>query len=405
VRPALATAVGAVMVAGIAAAWAQPTTPPPPAQPPAKMTIGFVEIEGDARHEPLRAYERLILKTREHPYAGAQVGIEETTALVRVLRTEFALERITVKSAAEVAPAVTKAQERGLNFFILDTPTEAFKPLAAAVKGRDALLFNATAPEDSLRREVCAREIVHTLPSQAMLSDGLMQHLASRKWRDILVLQGPAPADALVTKAFENSAKKFGARIVANKQFKAGTDPREREQNNPALLTSGTRDYDVVFVADDAFEFARQVPYQTVRARPVVGAIDLEPVAWHWTWEHNGAPQVNSRFQKITNGRRMESADWAAWIAVKMVVKAVQGARTNDFKKLRDFILGGATFDGDKGLAVSVRPWDNQVRQAVLLATPYSVVANAPVEGFLHRTNVLDTLGDDQQETPCKLNR
>ena len=57
------------------------------------------------------------------------------------------------------------------------------------------------------------------------------------------------------------------------------------------------------------------------------------------------------------------------------------------------------------GLAVSVRPWDNQLRQAVLLATPYSVVANAPVEGFLHRTNVLDTLGDDQQETPCKLNR
>src|SRR5439155_5482423 len=255
-RLALACASAAAMVAGLcAAAWAQPTTPPPPAPPPAKVTIGFVEIEGDARHEPLRAYERLILKTREHPFAGAQVGIEETTALVRVLRTEFALERITVKSAAEVAPAVTKAQERGINFFILDTPAEAFKPLAAAVKGRDALLFNATAPEDSLRREVCAREIVHTLPSQAMLSDGLMQHLASRKWRDILVLQGPAPADALVTKAFENSAKKFGARIVANKQFKAGTDPRERELNNPALLTAGTRDYDVLFIADDAFEF------------------------------------------------------------------------------------------------------------------------------------------------------
>jgi ABC transporter substrate binding protein (PQQ-dependent alcohol dehydrogenase system) len=85
------------------------------------------------------------------------------------------------------------------------------------------------------------------------------------------------------------------------------------------------------------------------------------------------------------------------------VVKAVQGTRTAEFAKLRDFILGGATFDGDKGLAVSVRPWDNQVRQAVLLAAPYSVVASAPVEGFLHRTNVLDTLGDDQMETPCKL--
>jgi ABC transporter substrate binding protein (PQQ-dependent alcohol dehydrogenase system) len=399
----IANVVAGGLLAGIGGiAVAQPATPPP-VQPPAKVTIGFVEIAGDPRHEPLRAYERLILKTREHPFGGAQVGIEETTALVRVLRTEFKLERITVKSAAEVAPAVAKGQESGINFFIVDAPAEAFKPLAAAVKGRNVLLFNVTAPADSLRREVCAREIVHTLPSQAMLSDGLVQHLAFRKWRNILVLQGPAPADALVTKAFENSVKKFGQRIVATKPFKAGTDPRERELNNPALLSSGTSDYDVTFVADDAFEFARQVPYNTVRARPVVGAIDLEPVAWHWTWEHNGAPQVNSRFQKLTNGRRMESADWAAWIAVKMVVKAVQGTRTTEFAKLRDFILGGATFDGDKGLALSVRPWDNQLRQAVLLAAPYEVVASAPVEGFLHRTNVLDTLGDDQQETPCKL--
>jgi ABC transporter substrate binding protein (PQQ-dependent alcohol dehydrogenase system) len=400
---ALVAAIGTLIFVGIAATGgAQGQTPPPPAPPPTKLTIGFVEIAGDARHEPVRA-DRVVLKTRDHPFAGAQVGVEETTSLVRVLRTEFKLERITVKSAAEVAPAVTKALADGINFFVLDAPAEAFKPLAVAVKGRDVLLFNATAPEDALRREVCSREIVHTLPSQAMLSDGLMQHLASRKWRDALVLQGPAPADALVTKAFENSAKKFGQRIIATKQFKAGTDPRERELNNPALLTSGTRDYDVLFIADDAFEFARQVPYSTVRARPVIGAIDLEPVAWHWTWEHNGAPQVNSRFQKLTNGRRMEGPDWAAWIAVKMVVKAVQGTRSNEFAKLRDFILGGATFDGDKGLAMSVRPWDNQLRQAVLLASPYAVVASAPLEGFLHRTNVLDTLGDDQQETPCKL--
>src|SRR6476659_5738415 len=45
---------------------------PPSAQP--RITIGFVEIDGDPRHEPLKAYERLVLKTREHPYAGAQVG-------------------------------------------------------------------------------------------------------------------------------------------------------------------------------------------------------------------------------------------------------------------------------------------------------------------------------------------
>src|SRR5437763_150108 len=128
----------------------------------------------------------------------------------------------------------------------------AFKPLAAAVRGTDVLLFNATAPEDSLRREVCAREIVHTIPSLAMSMDGLTQYLVSRKWRDYLVLQGPAPADAVTVKAFGNSVKKYGARIVAKKDFKPGTDPRDREKNNPALLTAGTREYDALFIADDA---------------------------------------------------------------------------------------------------------------------------------------------------------
>jgi ABC transporter substrate binding protein (PQQ-dependent alcohol dehydrogenase system) len=175
---------------------------------------------------------------------------------------------------------------------------EPLRARVAAVHGRDALLFNVSAPDDSLRRNLCAAEVVHTMPSLAMLMDGLVQYLVSRKWRDYLVLQGPLPADDMKTKAFESSAKKFGARIAAHQNFKAGTDPREREQNDPALISAINRDYDVVFVADEAFDFVRQVPYHTVRPRPIVGGIDLEPVAWHWTWEHNGAPQVNSRFER-----------------------------------------------------------------------------------------------------------
>jgi ABC transporter substrate binding protein (PQQ-dependent alcohol dehydrogenase system) len=391
-----------ILVAGFATiAAAQDPAPPRP-----RVTIGFVDIAGDPRHEPIRAYERMILKAREHPFAGAKVAIDEAQALSRALKTDFALERITVKSADAIAGAVVQAREKqGIHFFVVDAPAEAFKPLAAAVNGRDVLLFNATAPDDSLRRELCAREIVHTLPSLAMTTDGLVQHLVSRKWRDILVLQGPEPADAAMTRAFEASVKKFGARIVGKRDFKPGTDPRERELNNPLLLTTLNRDYDVVFIADDAFDFARQLPYQTQRARPVVGAIDLEPLAWHWTYERHGAPQLNSRFQRAANGRRMESQDWAAWIAVKMVVQAGLRTRSADFAKLRGYILGGNGFDGYKSLAVSVRPWDQQLRQAVLLATPNAVIASAPVEGFLHRVNTLDALGDDEPETPCRLGR
>ena len=101
----------------------------------------------------------------------------------------------------------------------------------------------------------------------------------------------------------------------------------------------------------------------------------------------------------------MESADWAAWMAVKMIVQAALRTDSADFAKLRAFILGDGSFDGDKGLAMSVRPWDHQLRQAILLAAPYEVVASAPIEGFLHRTNELDTLGDDEPESQCHLGK
>jgi ABC transporter substrate binding protein (PQQ-dependent alcohol dehydrogenase system) len=382
-------------------------TPPPaaPALPTQHVTIGFVEVEGDPRYEPIRAYERVILKVREHPVAGAEVGIDEAAALTRVLKIDFALQRITVKSNDEVAPAVLKAADAGINFFLLDVPAEAYKPLAAAVSGRDVLLLNVSTPDDGLRRDLCAREFVHVYPSSAQLMDGLVQYVVSRKWRDVLVFEGPLPEDAAMTAAFAHSLQKFGGRVVATQHFKPGTDPRDREQNDPALLSAISRDYDVVFVADSAFDFVRGVPYHLVRPRPVVGSIDLEPVAWHWTWEHNGAPQVNSRFEKKSGGRRMEGPDWAAWIAVKMIVQSALRTRTADFQKQRAFILGEGSFDGDKGLAVSVRPWDHQLRQAILLAAPYAVVASAPLEGFLHRTNELDTLGDDEPESSCHLNK
>src|SRR5947209_5998737 len=186
---------GAVLVACVSVpAPAQQPAPPvqqpaaqQPQQPQQKLTIGFVEIDGDPRYEPIRGFERLILKTHEHPFAGAQVGIDEAAALARVLKTDFVLERITVKSAEEVAPAVQQALEgRGIHFFLIDAPAEAFKPLAAAMRGRDALLFNVSAPDDSLRRALCAPEFVHTMPSLAMSMDALVQYLISRKWRDYL---------------------------------------------------------------------------------------------------------------------------------------------------------------------------------------------------------------------------
>jgi ABC transporter substrate binding protein (PQQ-dependent alcohol dehydrogenase system) len=285
---------------------------------------------------------------------------------------------------------------------VLDLPAVTVERVATALRGKPALLFNTTATEDRLRRTLCAPALIHTAPSQAMLTDALAQYIVAQKWRDVLLLEGPLDGDKLLADAFARSARKFGARLVERRGFKLGNDPRERDQNNVALLTATTRDYDAVFVADTDGEFARALPYRTVRPRPVIGSTGLVADAWHWTWDRYGAPQLINRFLARAD-RPMTGLDWSVWIAVKLIVQATLRSQGDDVAALSRYLLGDAAFDGVKGLAVSVRPWDHQLRQAILLATPDAVIAAAPLPGFLHATNELDTLGDDRPETPCRL--
>jgi ABC transporter substrate binding protein (PQQ-dependent alcohol dehydrogenase system) len=130
-----------------------------------------------------------------------------------------------------------------------------------------------------------------------MLTDALAQYLVFKKWRDLLVLKGSQQGDAEYYRAFQRSAKRYGLKVEAEKDFVLGRDPRQRSQNNVALLTAG-EDYEVVYVVDSQGEFARDVPYQVQKPRPVVGAAGLVADWWHWAWERHGAPQVNKRFLK-----------------------------------------------------------------------------------------------------------
>ena len=367
------------------------------------VDILYAGLKNDLRYEPVTGYARLVIRDRHAPYAGAQTGLREARGLARVAKADFRLLRIEADDAVALARDIAAHHSKGVRFVLLDAPAGAVRKTASALKGRDLLLFNVSEPSDELRRKHCSPNLIHTMPSRAMLSDALLQHLVSKKWRNLLLLQGPAAEDSIVAQSYLRSARKFGAKIVAHKKFRAGADPRQRESNNPALLTASRSDYDAVIVADSAYEFARSLPYRINKPRPVAGAIGLEPVAWHWAWERNGAPQVNSRFRKVLKGGRMAGRDWAAWIAMKMISQAVLRAGPQDFAKQRSFVLQNSEFDSAKGLAASVRPWDQQLRQPILLAGSDFVAANAPVEGFLHRLNRLDTLGDDRRETPCRL--
>ena len=68
---------------------------------------------------------------------------------------------------------------------------------------------------------------------------------------------------------------------------------------------------------------------------------------------------------------------------------------------LRDPISRLAAF---KGQRLTLRDWNLQLRQPILLTDGRTVVSVSPQEGFLHQFSELDTLGVDRPESKCRLN-
>ena len=375
---------------------------PPASAAPEELTIGYLALKKDPRYARKRTYARFLTQPLGSPYVGAKVAIEESRFVGAVLGVELKLKRRRAKSATALVEAALELAGAGVQYLLIDAPGPVVDEVARATRGTDLLLFNVSARDDVLRQAQCQAHLLHVIPSHAMLMDALVQYLVSRKWREVLVLIGPRPEDEQLTTAFERSAKRFGVEIVEQRPFVLSNDPRQREKNNVALLTAGV-DYDVVFVADTDGEFARDVPYQTVRPRLVVGTEGLAASSWHWAWERHGAPQLENRFEKRAK-RPMRGVDWAAWVSVKAVVEAVLRTEGAVFATVRDYLLGDRiVLDGFKGNRMNFRPWSRQLRQPILLITHNWVVERAPLRGFLHQTNNLDTLGFDARDTRCEL--
>jgi ABC transporter substrate binding protein (PQQ-dependent alcohol dehydrogenase system) len=135
----------------------------------------------------------------------------------------------------------------------------------------------------------------------------------------------------------------------------------------------------------------------------VVGDAGLVAEAWMARFERFGAPQLSRRFQRAAQ-RPMTGPDWAGYMATKAVLQAAleQPAGADAAGVMKALRRADFTLDGFKGVRLSFRPWDRQLRQPLLLTDGVGVIALAPVEGVLHPKNVLDTLGADEPESACK---
>ncbi len=274
--------------------------------------VALISLDDDPRY----GARRLERAYPGHPGGrlldAVQLGIDDAEVALRGIRHGLALQDARAASLEALPGLLAQLKQERVKFWLLDLPPEGVQ-LAVKAAGSTALLLNLSAPHDELRGAQCAAQLLHTLPSHAMLQDALVQYLAARSWQNAWVLQGPSADDALLLAAWNRAAKRYGIKTAGIRAFKLSGDPRERDLANTRLLTTD-RQHDLVTVLDADGEFARTLPYATQQPRPVVGSNGLMPLAWHPQWERNGGPQVSRRFRKLA-GRPMTGQDWSAWIA------------------------------------------------------------------------------------------
>jgi len=341
--------------------------------------------------------------------AGVLLGAADDNTTGKFTDQGFETEDVLLEEGADAGDAAERLVARGARLIIADLAADRLLAAADRAKKSGALFFNVSAPDERLREDNCRANVIHVAPSRAMRADALAQYLVWKQWRRWLLIKGSHDEDELLAQAFRAAAKKFGAKIVEERVYQDTGGGRRSDsgsvqtQRQMPVLTQGAPAYDALVAADESDVFAGYLPYRNWDARPVAGSAGLVPTNWDAAHEQWGAAQLQNRFMAV-NRRTMNARDNAGWLAMRMIGEGATRTASNDPEKLRAFFLGGdfsvAAF---KGVRLTLRPWNLQLRQPILLSDGRMVVSVSPQEGFLHQLTELDTLGPDRPETKCRL--
>ena len=334
-------------------------------------------------------------------FYGVKLALEDNLTTGRFLGHDYKVEFHRILLEEDLVSEFEKLLKKGKKYFVVDLNESELLSLMKLSGIDDVLIFNTRAKNDSLRNEHCKKNFFHIAPSYSILSDALTQYLVKKKWKKWFLVTGPKENDRLYAQALKSSAKKFNIKIKEEKTWDFTSDLRRTAGKEVPIFTKGSN-YDVLVVADEAGEFGEYLAYRTWDPRPIAGTQGLKPNSWHRTHEQWGATQMQNRFRR-ESGRWMTEVDYHAWTAVRALGETITRTQSNDIKKVQEYLLGDKFGLGAyKGVKVSFRSWNGQLRQPVLLAAPRSMVSVSPQEGYIHPVSELDTLGKDQPESSCK---
>jgi ABC transporter substrate binding protein (PQQ-dependent alcohol dehydrogenase system) len=373
------------------------------ADQPVDIKIGYL------RQAPSKVRLSLIdVPAANDGLAGAQLAIDDDNATGRFLNQRYTLVEKVLGESDDPVAAMNALADQGVSFTVTSLDADRLLKVADAGQVRGEMFINVSALDERLREQDCRANVIHVAPTRSMLADALAQYLVWKKWDKWVLLKGSHEKDGLFADALRHAATRFGAKIVEEREFKDSGGARRTDsgvaeiQRQMPVVTQGLPAHDVLVAADESEVFAGYLPFRTWDARPVVGSAGLVPVTWNAAFDQWGAVQLQNRFTKAFQ-RPMTSQDIQAWTAVRMIGEAGVRTASADSGAVLAYIkspeFSVAAFKGQK---LTLRDWNLQLRQPILLFDGRNTVSVSPQEGFLHQVSALDTLGLDRPETKCK---
>src|SRR5689334_11254702 len=121
---------------------------------------------------------------------GARLGIADNETTGHFTGQSFALTETIVPEAGDVAAGLGELAAKGIRLVVTDLAAPKLLSVASLPEAAGITFFDAGSEDDRLRGEDCRANILHLLPSRAMLADGLVQYLVAKRWQNLLVVVG-----------------------------------------------------------------------------------------------------------------------------------------------------------------------------------------------------------------------
>jgi ABC transporter substrate binding protein (PQQ-dependent alcohol dehydrogenase system) len=374
---------------------------------PIKATVPIVYL-GKEYQEPLPlSYSEKIITDKG--IQGARLIAKEANQAGKFVGYAFNLVEAIVPEDADVVAKAKEILAKGDAFIIADLEPKDLLAVADLPEAKNSIIVNIRSEEDALRQEECRSNVFHIIPDYAMRADALAQYLVWKKWPRWFVIRGNTAADKEYVDMIKRSAARFGGKVVGEKVYDLPPGARNTDsgyqqvQAQIPMETEGAPDHDVIWVANSDEGFGDYLMYRTYNPDPVVGTQGLQALAWDPSYTEFGAMHFQNGLPKLAKRKPVER-DYTAWLGGRSLTDGIMRSGKTTPPEVKAYLLSDQfKLEGFKGQAMSFRPWDHQLRQPIILGGGTRVpVSVSPQEGFLHPTNVTDTLGFDAPETKCK---